>query len=91
MKSFVIGASGGVELMDVCGGFVLLKFGGIRDEVERFADPAVHVVRSGGSGEKGRLDCCVQILLECIEVFYRVVGLGGRFAEILFEFLDLLV
>ncbi len=77
--------------MDARGGFVLLKFGGVRDEVEGFPDPAVHAVGIDGSGEKGRLDCCVQILLECVEVFYRVVGLGGRFAEILFEFFDLLV
>ncbi len=29
MKFFVIGASGGVEFIDVGGGFVLMGFGGI--------------------------------------------------------------
>ena len=91
MKFFVIGASGGVEFIDVGGGFVLVSLGGIRDKVKGFPDPGVHGVRIGGSGEKGRLDGCVKILLECFEVFYRVGGLGCGFAEILFEFLDFFV
>lgn len=41
MKFFVIGASGGVDFIDV-GGFVLMGFGGIRDEVKGFPDPGVH-------------------------------------------------
>ena len=51
MKFFVIGASGGVEFIDVGGGFVLMGFGGIRDEVKGFPDPGVHGIRIGGGGE----------------------------------------
>jgi hypothetical protein len=42
MEFFVIGASGGVEFIDVGGGFVLMGLGGVRDEVKGFPDPGVH-------------------------------------------------